>query len=118
MAKESYTNQNKFVDCGGTVKIENIKKEINEEENVKVETIKEEINDEETENCKVFDAIKEEVKDEEGVYDPCSVDYDIERGVKQEIKEEAEESDEEQGVDEDTLVDCSQFIQVQMNLSN
>ena len=49
-------------------------------------------------------------------------DY-TESGVKEEIKEEIIESDDRQGVedsnlDTENLVDCSEYIQVQMNLPN
>ena len=47
--------------------------------------------------------------------------FSTESGVKQEIKEEVQEFGEGQGVedsnlDTDNLVDCSEFVQVQMNL--
>ena len=63
--------------------------------------------------------IKEEIKEEENVDDPSSVSYSIETYIKEEIKEEV---DEEQGVedsnlDTDNLVDCSEYVQVQMNLT-
>ena len=55
--------------------------------------------------------------------DPSPMNYYTESGVKEEIKEEVMESDEGQGVEDDNLdtdnsVDCSQYVQVQMNLTN
>ena len=51
------------------------------------------------------------------------ISYSSETDIKEEIKEEVdEESDEGQGVDDsnldtDNLVDCSEYVQVQMNLT-
>ena len=63
--------------------------------------------------------IKEEIKEEESNDDPSYLIYSTENYIKEEIKEEA---DEEQGVedsnlDTDNLVDCSEYVQVQMNLT-
>ena len=62
--------------------------------------------------------IKEEIKEEENIDDPSSLSYSNGSYIKEEIKEEV---DEEQGVDDsnrdtDNLVDCSKYVQVQMNL--
>jgi uncharacterized Zn-finger protein len=62
--------------------------------------------------------IKEEIKDEENVDDLSSISLYTESYIKEEIKEEVDEG---QGVkdsnqDNDNLVDCSEYIQVQMNL--
>ena len=87
--ENSSSNVNIFVDCSETIKVEDIKKEIKEEESdVKLSS---------------------------------SVDYYTENNVKEEIKEEVNESDEGQGVedsnlDTDNLVDCSEYVSVQMNL--
>ena len=69
------------------------------------------------ENIKV-ETLKEEINEEESVVDLSNMDYYTVNNVKQEIKEEVNESDEEQGsnLDHDNLVDCSQYVQVQMNL--
>ena len=66
--------------------------------------------------------IKEEIKEEESVDGPSSMSYSTEIVLKQEIKEEVKDSDEEQGVEDsnvDTgnLVNCSEYVQVQMNLT-
>ena len=69
------------------------------------------------------ESIKEEDKTEkikENVYDPSFISYSTETYIKQEIKEEVTDSDEEQGFDDsnldtDNLVDCSEYVQVQMN---
>ena len=66
--------------------------------------------------------IKDEIKEEESVVDPSPIDYYTFSNVKEEIKEEVNESDEEQGVDDskldtDKLVVCSEYVQVQMNLT-
>ena len=70
----------------------------------------------EIENSYVCRDIKEEIKEEESVDDPT------ESYIKLEIKEEAKEMDEGQGVEDsnlyaDSLVDCSEYVQVQMNLT-
>jgi uncharacterized Zn-finger protein len=58
--------------------------------------------------------IKEEVKEEESVDDPSSMSYSTETYTKQEIKEEVDE-----GVNgTDNIGDGSEYVQVQMNLSN
>ena len=51
------------------------------------------------------------------------MNYYTESVVKEEIKQEVIESDEEQGVedfnlDDDNPVDCSQYVQVQINSTN
>ena len=63
--------------------------------------------------------IKEDIKEVENVGDPSSISYSTETHIKEEIKEEA---DEEQGfggsnLDTDNLVDCSEYVQVQLNLT-
>jgi hypothetical protein len=66
------------------------------------------------------ESIKEENKKiKEKVDDLSSTRYSTETYIKEEIKEEVNESDEEQGVydsnlDTDNLVDCSEYVQVQM----
>ena len=70
------------------------------------------------------ESIKEEDKKEkikENVDVPSSISYSTETYIKQEIKEEVKEVDEGQGFDDsnldtDNLVDCSEYVQVQMNL--
>jgi hypothetical protein len=71
------------------------------------------------------ESIKEEDKKEkikENVYDPSSMSYSTKTYIKEEIKEEVNESDEGQDVDDsnldtDNLVDCREYVQVQMNLT-
>ena len=51
------------------------------------------------------------------------MNYYTESGVKEDIKEEVIESDEGQGVEDSNLgtdnpVDCSEYVQVQMHLTN
>ena len=88
--KDSSSNINNFVVCSETIKVEDI---------------------------------REEIKEEEYVVDPYpSVDYYTINNVKEEIKEELNESDEKQGVvysnlDTYNIVDCSEYVQVQMNLT-
>jgi hypothetical protein len=61
--------------------------------------------------------IKEEIKEEENVDNPFSISYSTETYTKKEIKEEMNE---EKGFDDlnnlgtDNLVNCSEYIQVQM----
>ena len=61
--------------------------------------------------------IKEEIKEEESVDDPSSINYSTETYIKQEIKEEMdlEQGVEDSNLDTDNLVDCSEYVQVQMN---
>ena len=64
--------------------------------------------------------IKTRIKEEGNVDDPSYISYFTETYIKKEIKEEA---DEEQGLDDSNLdtvnlVDCSEYVQVQMNLTN
>ena len=59
----------------------------------------------------------------QSVEDPFTIDNYTGSGVKQEVKEEVKVTDEGQGVedsnlDTDHLVDCSQYVQVEMNLTN
>ena len=94
----SFYNPNNLVDCGETIKVEDIKKELNQEESLmdentlyeemKVEDINEEMNEEESvedpisiqqengntlyEGMKVED-IKEEMNEEESVEHPISI---------------------------------------------
>jgi hypothetical protein len=72
-----------FVDCGETIKIEDIKGEINEEKSVE---------DQETENHNILEDIKEEVKEEESVEDPLYIhNQEIENiNICIDIKEEGE----------------------------
>ena len=84
--KDSFYNIKNFVDCDKSIKEENI---------------------------------KEEIKEEESVVDLSPIDYYTLSKVKEEIKEEVNESDEDQGVydsnhDTDNLIDCSEYVQVQM----
>ena len=60
--------------------------------------------------------IKEEIKEKKSFDDPSSLIYSTERYTKQEIREEVDEA---QGYDDtDNLADGSEYVQVQMNLSN
>ena len=61
--------QSSFVDCGESIKTEDIKKEINEEEGVDDPLIIHQ----KTENSNICEDIKEEVKEEESVDDPLSI---------------------------------------------
>ena len=66
--------------------------------------------------------IKEEIKEVENDDDPSFLSYSTETYIKQEIKEEVKEVDEGQGFDDsnldtNTFVDCSEYVQVQMNLT-
>ena len=63
--------------------------------------------------------IKKETEEEEIVNNP-STSYSTESYLKQEIKEEVKELDdgaEDSNLDTGNLVDCSQYAQVEMNLS-
>jgi uncharacterized Zn-finger protein len=62
--------------------------------------------------------IKEEIKEEENVDDPSSISLSTERYIKEEIKDEVDEGQgfEDSNLATDNLVDCSEYIQVQMNL--
>ena len=90
---DSSSHENSFIDCGDTIKVEDIKDEIDEEGGV---------NDPLSYNCEEF---KEEVKEEESVDDSLSVQ---EREISEsdnictEIKEE--------GIDDDPL--CVQEINI------
>ena len=58
----------------------------------------------------------------QSVEDPLPIDNYTGSGVKQEVKKEVKELDEGQGVedsnlDTDHLVDCSKYLQVEMNLT-
>jgi hypothetical protein len=66
---------NTFVDCGETIKIEDIKEEFNEEESVE-DTYSVH---EKTLNISTYKDIKEEIKEEESADDPLSIQ---ERGKK------------------------------------
>ena len=66
---EPSSNKSSFVDCGETMKIEDIKEEINEEESVEDPLSIHQ----ETRTINICDDIKEEVKEEESVYDPLSI---------------------------------------------
>ena len=75
----------------------------------------------EIENSYVCEDIKEEINEEESVDDPSSISYPTESDIKLEIKEEVKELDEGQGVEDsnlyiENLIDCSAYVQVQMNL--
>ena len=64
-----HLTQSRFVDCGESIKGEDIKEEINEEESVDDPlTIHQE-----TENINVYEDIKGEIKEEESVDDPLSI---------------------------------------------
>jgi uncharacterized Zn-finger protein len=70
------------------------------------------------ENIKLDD-IKKEIKEEDIVGDPFSLSYCT---VKQEIKEEIQDCNEDQGVQDSIgtdqhLVDCSQYVKIEMNLT-
>ena len=73
-----------FVDCGKSIKQEDIKEEIEEEENVDY---------------------------------PSSLSISTETDINQEIKEEIceEQGLDDSNLDNDNLVDCSEYVQVQMN---
>ena len=62
--------------------------------------------------------IKEEINEEESFDDPSSISYSTETYIKQEIKEEVDEEKgfDDSNLDTDNLVDCSEYVQVQMNL--
>jgi hypothetical protein len=60
---------NTFVDCGETIKIEDIKEEINEEESVEDPLSIHH----KTKKSNICKDIKEEVKEEESVDDPLSI---------------------------------------------
>jgi uncharacterized Zn-finger protein len=60
-----------------------------------------------------LEIIKEEIKEEETVDNPSSLIYSTENYIKQEIKQELGEG---QGVEHSNLVDCSEYVQVEMNL--
>ena len=65
--------------------------------------------------------IKKEIKEEESVDDPSSSIYYTENYTMQEIKEEIKdlgEGVEDSNLDTDNLVECSEYVQVQMNLPN
>lgn len=67
--------------------------------------------------------IKKEIKEEEIAGDDYHLSYYSRNDVKQEIKEENKETNEEQSVQDsnietdDHLVDCSQYVQIEMNLT-
>ena len=72
--------------------------------------------------CFKVEDIKEELKEEESVDDSLFMRFSTEIVAKQEIKEEVKDLDEEQGgedsnVDTGNLVNCSEYVQVQMNLT-
>ena len=46
-----------------------------------------------------------------------TVNYNTNSSIKQEVKEEVKELDEGEGVNDSNLVDYSQYVQVQMNLT-
>ena len=64
--------------------------------------------------------IKEEINEEESKDDPSYLIYSTENYIKKEIKQEVDEGQgvEDSNLDTDNLVDCSEFVQVQMNLTN
>ena len=61
--------------------------------------------------------IKVEIKEEESVIDTFPIDYYTVSDINQEIKEEVKESDKEQSVEDSNFVDCSEYVQVEMNQS-
>jgi hypothetical protein len=78
--------QSSFVDCGESIKEEDIKEEINEEENVDDPfTIHQEI-----ENSNVCGNIKEEIKEEKRVDDPLAIEGETTKSenIVIEVKEE------------------------------
>ena len=46
-----------------------------------------------------------------------TVNYNTNSSIKQEVKEEVKELDEGEGVNDSNLVDYSQYVQVQMNIT-
>ena len=110
----------KFIHIGEKQKVveevamSNIKEKVKEEvhndyvdnhvdcgENINLETIKEEMN-------------------ENSVFDLYPIDFCTIGNIKQEIKEKMDEEPgfDDSNLDTDNLVDCSEYVQVQMNLPN
>ena len=83
------SKQSSLLECGATIKLEDVKGEIKEEESF-------------TDNA------------------PFPIILITESIVKQEIKEESYErlGFEDSNLDTDHLLDCSDYVQVQMNLTN
>ena len=82
-----------FVDCGKTIKIEDIKDEIN-----KVESVDDPLSiHQDTENSNICEVIKEEVKEEESVDDPLFIQEGRQRSesnnICTEVKEELIDDD-------------------------
>ena len=59
--------------------------------------------------------IKEKIKDEESVTSDYFTESIVEHEIKDEVKDEGQVL-EDFNLDTDNLVDCSQYVQVQMNL--
>ena len=106
--------QSSFVDCDKSIK-KDIKEEIKEEESV---------DDPSSLIYSTESYIKEEIKEEvdegQSVDDPIPMAYSTEGSVMQGIEEEVKEPNGEHSVensnlDTDNLVDCSEYVQVQMN---
>ena len=118
MEVDYFYDPNNFAHCAETMQMNNIKEDIKEGEGVdNYLSIHQE-----AEISNVCGDIKEEIKEEENVDDSLTFNHFTESVVKQEIKEEGNVLDEGQGVEDSNLdtdhpVDCSQYVQVQMNLS-
>ena len=99
-SKGSSFNENTFIDCGETIKLEDIKEEIRGEGNgddpLSIH--------QETENSNIFRDIKEKVKQEESVEDPLPIQEGKRRIKNDNICSEVKE----EGIDDDTL--CVQEI--------
>ena len=104
-----------FVDCGESIKEEDIKEEINEEESVDDPlSIHQEI-----ENRNIYQDIKEEVKEEESVDDPLSI-QEVKRrsendNICKEVKEEWIDNDDIDFVEHKIEIDnysCSNKIKI------
>ena len=66
----------------------------------------------------MLEDIKEEIAEEDSFTDyPFIVNYHSECGVKGEVQEDFEEGDEGQGAEDSNLIDCSEYVQAQMNLT-
>ena len=87
-SKGSSFNENTFIDCGETIKLEDIKEEIRGEGNGDAPLSIHQV----TENCNIFRDIKEKVKQEESVEDPLPIQEGKRRikndNICSEVKEE------------------------------
>ena len=94
-AKNIQLTQSSFVDCGESIKEEDIKEEINEEESVDDPlTIHQE-----AENSNICEVIKEEVKEEESVDDPLFIQEGKQRSESNNIYTKVKE----EGIDDDNF---------------